>query len=154
MAEFVEVEAPSQSVDSLYAPILATLEAMPNADDAAQAVRAIMAEGSDHWQTFLFVQEWLGRHTPATYLRTMAPAAAALPAHQALQTRYVSLLEKLHSGYAKGLPLGAGDVNDARAAMLGGAGIEGALEAVASTGAIPQFDAIADPRFTALQPPP
>jgi hypothetical protein len=71
-----------------------------------------------------------------------------------LQTRYVALLGRLYDGYSKGLPLGAADVNAARTAMLGPTGIEGALEAVASTGVLPRFDPVADPRFAALQPPP
>jgi hypothetical protein len=154
MADFVQVEAPSVSVDSLYARILVTLETMSGAEDAVQAVRTIMAEGADHWQTFLFVQQWLGRHNPASYLRAVVPADPGLPAHQTLQTHYVTMLEQLHTGYSKGLPLGAADVNRARAAMLGATGIEGALEAVASTGAVPRFDPIADPKFAALQPPP
>lgn len=154
IAEFVAVEAPSQSVDSLYGRILATLEATADPPETAEAVRTIMAEGAEHWQTFLFVQEWLGRHAPADYLRATIAADAALPAHVTLQARYAALLQSLHDGYAQGLPAGAPAINAARAEMLGVNGIEGALEAIAATGALPRFDAIADPRFAPLQPPP
>lgn len=154
MAEFVEVEAPSQSVDSLYGRILATLEATTAPTDTIEAIRTIMAEGSAHWQTFLFVQEWLGRHAPADYLRATTTADAGLPAHVTLQTRYLNLLNSLHAGYTRGLPAGGPAVNVARTEMLGANGIEGALEAVAATGALPRFDPIADPRFAPLQPLP
>ena len=154
MKEFVEVEAPSQSVDSLYARILSTLEAMPGADDSVEAIRAIMAEGSDHWQTFLFVQEWLGRHQEATYLRATLPANHSSADYKTLQTRYIALLQDLYAGYSKGMPAGAADVNAARNAMLGDGGIEGALEKVAASGKIPEFDAVADARFAPLAPPP
>lgn len=153
MTEFVEVEAPSQSVDSLYARILATLEAMPLANELVEAVRAIMAEGSDHWQTFLFIQEWLGRHQPSAYLRATAAANHGSAPHKLLQTRYAALLDKLYSGYLKGMPAGAAGVNAARSAMLGSGGIEGALEGVAASGAIPEFEPLTDPRFVAIAPP-
>jgi hypothetical protein len=153
MTEFVEVEAPSQSVDSLYARILATLEAMPLANELVEAVRAIMAEGSDHWQTFLFIQEWLGRHPPSAYLRATAAANHGSAPPKRLQTRYAALLDKLYSGYLKGMPAGAAGVNAARSAMLGSGGIEGALEGVAASGAIPEFEPLTDPRFVAIAPP-
>lgn len=154
LADFIQVEAPSQSVDSLYARILVTLEAMPKMDAATQSIRTIMSEGSDHWESFKDVGEWLGRHAPAAYLRATVPANAALATHRTLQTRYAALLDKLHAGYAKGLPAGAADVNAARTAMFGNGGIEGALEAVAATGALPHFEPIADPRFSPAPPPP
>jgi Ferritin-like len=153
MTEFVQIEAPSQSVDSLYGRILATLEAFSAPADTIQGVRTIMAEGSEHWQTFLFVQEWLRRHDPADYLRATVPADPSSAAHQTLQTRYQSVLQALHRGYTQGLPLGASDVNTARMEMLGGNGIEGALEALAASGALPRFDPVTDPRFAPIPPP-
>src|SRR5262249_49930313 len=54
--EFIEIERPSASVDGLYARILATLEADQRALEV-EAVRGIMADGLDHFQTFEFVAE-------------------------------------------------------------------------------------------------
>jgi hypothetical protein len=153
LAEFIAVEAPSDAVDSLYGRILVTLQAMGAAQEVVQAIRTIIAEGEDHWQTLLFVQEWLSRHQPASYLRATNPAAPGLAAHIQLQQRYSALLQTLHQGYSAGLPVGAAAVNSARSAMLGAAGLEGALEAVAATGALARFDPIADPRFAEMQPP-
>lgn len=154
IAEFVDVEAPSTSVDSLYSRILATLVARDAPDEVTQAVRTIMAEGEDHWETFRNVQQWLGRHAPAAYLRATAPAAAALPAQVELQNRYAALLDLLHQGYAAGLPAGAATINAARSAMLDPDGIEGALDAVAAAGFLPVFGPFADLRFVELGRPP
>ncbi|HEV2865876.1 MAG TPA: ferritin-like domain-containing protein, partial [Allosphingosinicella sp.] len=154
IAEFIDVEAPSTSVDSLYSRILATLVAQNAPDEVIQAVRTIMAEGEDHWQTFKFIQEWLGRHSPAAYLRATAPAAPSLPAQAQLQARYAAVLDLLHQGYAAGLPGGAAQVNTARNAMLDAGGIEGALEAVAAAGFLPVFAPLTDPRFGDIARPP
>jgi hypothetical protein len=153
--QFIAIEAPSQSVDGVYARILATLEGGAGDDEQQQTIRTVMAEGDDHWQTFLFVKEWLGRHSESTYLRspTPAPPPAGNSAHGTLQQRYRTLLEKLDSAYRLGLPAGASTLNDARASMLGAGGIEGALTAIADQGFLVVFDPIADPRFAPIDPP-
>ncbi|MGH6908553.1 MAG: ferritin-like domain-containing protein [Phenylobacterium sp.] len=154
--EFVEIEAPSQSVDGLYGRILATLEEDPDLDPQAQRIRTVMAEGEEHWQTFRFVREWLGRHTPAEYLRSaaLAPAPAGAPAQQTLQTRYEALLDRLFLGYQRGGTTGALDINTARTSMLGPGGMEGALNGVAAANFLVTFAVPADPRFAAVDPPP
>jgi hypothetical protein len=115
-----------------------------------------MAEGQDHWETFLAIKEWLGRHAEADYLR--APNLQGPPqsnaAHQELQRRYVGLLERLYSGYQQGIPKGAADIAAARGSMLGQGGLQGALDAVAAGPFLVIFDPIADPRFAPIQPPP
>lgn len=153
LQEFTDIEAPSQSVDSLYARILATIDAMGSHDDSAQTIRTVMAEGEDHWQTFRFMQVWLAPHAEADYLRASAVAASTLPAQRTFMAAYVALLEKLHDGYATGLPGGAPQVNAARASMLGGTGMQGLIEQVAVLGFVPNFELIADPRFTDLPRP-
>lgn len=50
--EFIAIEAPSQSVDSVYGRILASLEAFGLPDQQQQAVRAIMAEGRNIGRPF------------------------------------------------------------------------------------------------------
>jgi ferritin-like protein len=153
--DFIAIEAPSQSVDGLYGRVLVTLQQMPGTADQQQAIRTVMAEGSDHWETFLFIKEWLGRHPEATYLRAanLQPPPPGNAAHQAMQQRYVSLLNTLYDGYQKGLPQGATEINDARSAMIGAGGMQGAMEAVASAEFLAVFDPIADPRFAAIPPP-
>lgn len=154
--EFIEIEAPSQSVDSLYGRILASLEAFGQPDQQQQAIRAIMAEGEEHWQTFLFMRQWLGRHAEADYLRN--PAAGQAPANNGAQSAlaqdYEDLLVSLHAAYEKGQPTGAAQLNQARNAMLGANGIEGSIAAVAAAGFVPVFPIPADPRFAALPMPP
>jgi hypothetical protein len=152
---FVAIEAPSQSVDGLYGRILATIEGGIGDDEQEQLIRTVMAEGQDHWQTFLFVREWLGRHDPATYLRAanLQPPPAGNPAHQTLQQRYRNLLEGLHQGYQLGVPAGAPEINAARAAMLAADGIRGALDAVAAEGFLVVFDPLTDSRFAPIGPP-
>lgn len=54
--------------------------------------------------------------------------------HEKFQQEYRSLLELLFNGYSLGIPAGAPDINAARNAMLGAAGLDGAAEAVAADG--------------------
>ena len=153
MDDFIEIEAPSMSVDGLYARIYATLLAGAGTEEQVQAVRTLTSEGGDHFQTFLFVREWLGRHAPSTYL-----VAGDLPTPpEAPNTKPCSsaspLLTALYDGYKAGIPAGAGTINAARASMLGQTGIEGALDAVAAAGLLVKFDPIADPRFAPIPHP-
>ena len=78
--DFIEIEAQSKGVDGLYNNILATM-LFPPADVAAfvtdewkQAIRSVIAEGEDHFETFLNIQEWLSNHAETAYLRSQAPA--------------------------------------------------------------------------------
>jgi hypothetical protein len=153
--DFVGLEAPSQSVDGLYGRILATLQKTPGTEEQQQTVRTVMAEGEDHWETFLAIKEWLGRHREAHYLRdvNLQPPPQDNATHQELQRRYVGLLDRLYSGYQQGIPNGAPDINTARSSMLGAAGLQGALDAVAAGPFLVVFDPIADPRFAAIHPP-
>lgn len=153
---FVAIEAPSQSVDGLYGRILATIDSgVAGGGEQEQAIRTVMAEGEDHWQTFLFIREWLGRHDPATWVRAadMRPPPSDNAAHRTLQERYRNLLDRLHQGYRERLPAGADDINAARAAMLGPDGIRGALDAVAAQNFLAVFDPLGDPRFAPIDPP-
>ncbi|MBI1761953.1 MAG: hypothetical protein HYR56_11005 [Acidobacteria bacterium] len=152
--EFIAIEQPSRSVDGVYARILATLGQL-GSDEQEQTIRTIMAEGEDHFETFQFIREWLGRHTPNDYLRApnLAPPPAANLPHQTLQQRYRTLLQLLFDGYRLGLPAGAPQINAARTAMLGPTGLQGAAEAVAQAGFLVVFDALADPRFAPLNHP-
>jgi len=153
--DFIEIEKPSESVDGLYAPIFVTLRDGLGSEEQVQSIRTVMSEGEDHFQTFQFVREWLGRHTEAEFLigtNIVAPSPGDA-AHQTLQARYLALLQALHAGYKAGMPMGAATVNAARNAMLGPGGIEGALDAVAATGRLAVFDPIADPRFAPIARP-
>jgi hypothetical protein len=153
---FLDIEAPSDSaVDGLYSHILATLQKRSGAEEQTQSIRTIMSEGADHYQTFLFVQEWLGRHAPeTTYLISPAsPPPANNQAHKTLQDRYRNLLESLYSAYKTGLPAGGIALNAARTAMLAPDGIVGALDAIAAQGFLPIFDPIVDPRFAPVGHP-
>lgn len=152
--DFIDLERPSVSIDGLYARILATLE-RDGSDEMEQTIRSIMAEGEEHFETFGFIQEWLGRHNPNEYLRSanLTRPPANNSAHATLQQRYRALLERLFSGYTLGIPSGASDINTARGAMLGNTGIEGAAEAVAAAGFLVVFDRINDPRFAPVNNP-
>jgi hypothetical protein len=159
MDRFLAIESPSesvhsQSVDGLYSDVLATLN-QRNAFEDIQAVRTIMAEGEDHYKTFLAIQEWLKPHHPKDYLRKVAakPAPKSNPFDQAVQREYKSLLELLYKGYEDGLPDGAASLNTARLTMT--ARLEPAMEAVARAGYLVMFDAPkGDQRFSPIDPPP
>ncbi len=152
--DFINIERPSISVDGLYSRILITLEKQ-GSDQMEQTIRSIMSEGTNHFDTFRFIQEWLTGHNPADYLRVsnVAIPPAANAAHAALQQKYRQLLDLLFAGYSIGLPAGASQINTARTAMLGNTGLDGAAEAVASQGFLVMFDTINDPRFAPINPP-
>jgi Ferritin-like len=153
--DFIAIELPSVSVDGLYARILATLD-RDGTDEQEQTIRTVMAEGEEHFQTFLFIREWLRPHAPGAYLRgpnlTVPPPAQA--DHVLLQARYRAILGQLHDGYTSGLPSGRVDINTARMAMVGAGGLEGAAEVVAAAGFLVAFDVIPnEPRFQPVDPP-
>jgi Ferritin-like len=151
---FIAIEAPSQSVDGLYGGILATLE-QGKSDELVQAVRTIMAEGEDHYRTFLDIQEWLAPHDEREYLRApnLKPPPAGNSAHQALQERYRETLNLLYDGYQAGMPDGAAMLNRARNAMIEANGIADAAEAVAKANFLVVFDTPIGRRFAPISPP-
>jgi Ferritin-like len=149
---FIDIEAPSVSVDSVYARILATLE-RDGPHDAEQSVRTIMAEGEDHFEAFRAIQVWLSAHQEQQYLRSTSNTAppAGDPDHGELQARYRAILEQLHRGYSFGNPGGAPDINGARMDMVGP--LDAAAQSIARRGFLVIFDPIADPRFAPIDPP-
>ena len=153
LAYFVQVEAPSKTVDALYGRILATYQ-RDGQDTQEATVAQVMAEGADHYTTFRTVQEWLGRHPGTPYLRTLRTPTVGEPALAMLQQRYETVLGLLHDGYRLGIPAGAASIAAARAAMLGPAGVEGACEALAGSGVLPVFAVPADARFAPVAPLP
>lgn len=153
LQDFINIEAPSQAVDALYGRILATYQR--DGDDAsATTVEEIIAEGADHYHSFLALQEWLGRHDETQYLiadlATPSPPATVLAE---LQRRYENVLDHLYTGYQKGIPLGGADIAQARQAMFGAAGVQGACEDLAAHGQLPVFAVPDDPRFAEVNPP-
>jgi hypothetical protein len=165
LESFIAIEAPSVSVDSVYARILATLNRRNN-DQATQAIRTVMAEGEDHYETFLAIKEWLHSFEERQYLRspTMKRPPATDKDHLHLQQRYVNVLNLLYAGYSIGMPNGAADLNAARDAMIRPpsrkAGPEdksdtlyAAAEAVSRRGFLVVFDKLSDPKFAPVKPP-
>ena len=159
--DFIEVEAPSAGVDGLYSRILATLVTPPAdvaplaTDEWREAVRSIIAEGEDHFQTFLDMQEWLQEHAETAYLRSVTPPRppAGHAANLQLQTAYAGMLTTLRDGYRKGRFLGATEINAARTSMVMPGGIDALAEAVASQGFLVVFDPPAGADFAPLDPP-
>ncbi len=157
--DFIAIEAPSAGVDGLYFNILATLETPPPdvrpfaAPEWTEAISSIIAEGEDHFQTFLDIREWLAPYAESDYLRSTAPPRP-LPGqaeHDALQQAYVQLLENLHLGYARGRLPGASPINAARVSMI--EQIDPLAHAVAAKGFLVVFDELADDRFRPIDPP-
>jgi Ferritin-like len=149
---FIDIEAPSVSVDGVYARILATLE-RDGPREAEQSVRTIMAEGEDHFETFRAMQVWLSAHQESEYLRSTAGTAPPPedPDHQEVQTIYRAILEQLYRGYTFGNPGGAPDINGARMDMVGR--LDAAAQKIAQRGFLVVFDPLTDPRFAPIDPP-
>ncbi|QCB47664.1 ferritin-like domain-containing protein [Hydrogenophaga sp. PAMC20947] len=158
---FINVEAPSAGVDGLYTRILATLVTPPAdvaqaaTDEWREAVRSIIAEGEDHFQTFRDMKEWLANHDESEYLRSVAPARppAGNTANGLLQAAYAAMLVKLREGYTKGIFPGAAEINAARTSMVGPGGINALAEAVAAQGFLVSFDTPAGAEFALIEPP-
>ena len=159
--DFIQIEAQSTGVDGLYNNILATLQFPPAdvknrvTDEWIQAIRSVIAEGEDHFETFLNIQEWLSSHSESDYLRALAPSRppAGNPGDATLQAAYASVLNNLYTGYKKGRFLGADEINAARASMVGSDGVVAKAEAVARQNFLVTFTTPADPRFTPIDPP-
>ena len=154
--DFIGLEAPSQSVDGLYGRILATLQKTPGTEEQQQTVRTVMAEGQDHWETFLAIKEWLGRHREADYLRDVnlqpPPAGQRRAPGSAADAMLALLGAPLYGLSARHPERGARHQRRPRH-HVGPAGLQGALDAVAAGPFLVVFDPIADPRFAAIHPP-
>jgi hypothetical protein len=150
---FIDVERPSTSVDGLYSRILITLESLGTASQR-QAIRTVMSEGEDHFETFQFIKEWLRPHKPVQYLRSlnMQPATAAFAAHVRLQNKYLQLLNQLYRGYSQGFPAGGEDIKNARASMVSKSGIDDIADDISKANLLVCFDPIDDPRFGSVDP--
>ena len=161
ITDFIQIEAQSTGVDGLYNNILATLNFPPAdvapfvTDEWKQAIRSVIAEGEDHFETFLNIQEWLSNHPETAYLRStnLQKPPAGNAANTDLQTAYVALLNNLFTGYKKGRFLGSNEINAARSAMVGTSGIVAKAEAVARQNFLVVFDTPTDARFAPVDPP-
>ena len=138
--EFIAIEKPSDSIDGLYARMVVTLE-NNGFGELGQTLRSVMADGFDHFETFLDVKEWLSHHQPGDYLLNLRQPSPNDPAHQHLQELFLQLMQTLRRGYAAGLPQGAVDIARARDLMLGN-GIMTACEALRANGTLVIFDAV------------
>ena len=151
---FIDIEKPSSSVDGLYSQILATLNNQGTVDQQ-HAIRTVMAEGEDHFETFQFIREWLSPHQEAQYLRRrqMTVPPKGNEDHQALQEFYKDLLNDLYTGYATGFPEGGEQVNKARNLMVLPDEMQRVIGRICAQGYLVAFDAIKDPRFSPVAPP-
>lgn len=159
--DFIDIEAPSAGVDGLYTRILATLTTPPAdvlpvaTEEWREAVRSIIAEGEDHFRTFLDIQEWLANHQETDYLRFVAPLQppAGHVGHQQLQAAYAAMLTSLRDGYRAGRFLGATEINAARSRMVGVGSLDALAEAVARDGFLVLFEAPAGGEFASIDQP-
>lgn len=152
VTDFVAIEAPSKSVDALYGRILATYR-RDGRDTEAATVAQIMAEGADHFATFLVIQELLLRHQESEYLLPVTIPATGDPRLATLQLRYETMLDHFFKGYSVGVPPGRTEIAAARTLMLGSRGVEGACETLAAQNVLPVFAIPSDGRFASVAPP-
>ena len=155
LADFIDIERPSASVDGLYSSILVTLRQIPNMPSSLTSiVEGIIADGTDHYDTFSFIQEWLSRHSESDYLLSLREANETVPAFKSLQQSYQQLLNILYRAYEQGLPSGAGGIAAARDLMLQiPQGVQGACEALVAADFAVTFETPDDPRFSPIQRP-
>ena len=152
LEDFVQIEAPSKSVDALYGRILATYR-RAGRDTQAATVAQIMAEGADHFASFRVIQELLGRHQESEYLLPVSIPVAGDGRLTTLQQRYETMLDHFFKGYSVGVPPGRTEIAAARSIMLGSRGVEGACEALAAQNVLPVFAIPTDNRFAPVDPP-
>ena len=156
------MRAQSTGADGLYNNILATLQ-FPPADVASfvtdewkQAIRSIIAEGEDHFETFLDIQEWLSNHAETDYLRSQAPPLppAGNAPNTALQSAYRFPAQQSSSRAMKRDASSEPMKSIPRATpWLSAGGIVAKAEAVASQNFLVAFTTPADARFTPIDPP-
>jgi hypothetical protein len=152
LEDFVQIEAPSKSVDALYGRILATYQ-RAGRDTQAATVAQIMAEGADHFASFRVIKELLGRHQESEYLLPVSIPVAGDGRLTTLQQRYETMLDHFFNGYSVGVPPGRTEIAAARSIMLGSRGVEGACEALAAQNVLPVFAIPTDNRFAPVDPP-
>jgi hypothetical protein len=140
LEDFIDVEKPSDTLDGLYARIFVTLDNL-GFPTFAQIIRSVMADGFDHYETFLDMREWLARHNPNDYLLNLRQPAPREPTHQRLQELLLQVLQTLRRGYSEPLPEGADDIARARDLMLGN-GLLTACESLRDKGFLVIFDPI------------
>jgi len=154
LIDFINIESPSQFVDGVYSPILATL-IRDQKEALIQPIRTIMGEGEDHFRTFRAIQEWLQPFKMEQYLLAVelprAPARNA--ANIQLQAKYSELLGLLYAGYKAGLPEGAPNLVRARSKMVEKDGISDSAKWLADQGFLVVFAPPADKRFAPVGPP-
>jgi hypothetical protein len=158
---FIDLEAPSAGVDGLYSRILATLVNPPAdvapvaTDEWREAVRSIIAEGEDHFQTFRDMKEWLSDHEESAYVRSAALSLPppGNPANDELQAAYAAMLVNLREGYRMGRLLGAAEINAARTSMVVPGGVNALAEVVAEQGFLVAFNTPAGAEFAPIDPP-
>ncbi len=151
---FLAIERPNFSVDSLYARIRATLVAQNLPRTSLSLIDSVIAEGSDHYETFRFVDFWFKQHDPADLVLDVSAPDPANPRIQAFRAAYHMVLEKLHAGYSLGVPAGANEVLAARSQMLDGAGgLLGACNALAQNRELLVWVPPDDPRFASVDVP-
>jgi rubrerythrin len=140
LEEFIDVEKPSDTLDGLYARIFVTLSnlSFPN---LAQMIRSVMADGLDHYETFLDLREWLSGHSPNDYLLSVREPTPDDSSHRRLQDLLLLVLQTLRQGYVLGLPRGGDDIAHARDLMLGN-GLLAACEELRAKGLMVVFDPI------------
>jgi len=152
LKDFIEIERPSHSVDGLYGQIFATLQRdVPG--PLVDTVALIMTEGNEHFETFIYIQDWLKEHDESAYLIPTQQPPSNHQLHQALQTRYLNLLDLLFRAYLAGVPAGAALIAQARTTMLANDGISGACRDLANAGFLVTFDMPSDPRFNPVPKP-
>jgi hypothetical protein len=151
--DFIGIEKPSQSVDGLYADILSTLM-RDESEVLQQAIKSIMADGLDHFETFSAIREWLSAPGTTDYLLKLTIPRKPPPEHLKLQQTYQSVLGLLRTAYAtNSADDGAEEIAQARLKMVSTGGLEDQCLALAGMGVLVSFDPVNDPAFAAIDPP-
>jgi hypothetical protein len=151
LAEFIAIEKPSDSVDGLYARIVKTLEDFQLPREVA-TIRSVMADGMDHYETFLDVQVWLSRHPDSgSYLLPVTDPGPDNALHRQLQDRYRDLIVPLRDGYVTGVPQGKDSIERARTVMFGA--LQKTCEELAANNILVKFEPLTDDDFKPIDPP-
>jgi len=150
--DFINIERPSFSVDGLYARLLDSMRSY--APNLSSIVETIIAEGNEHFETFIYIKEWLSQHNEGEYLLNLRQPSNSDPQYIQLRNQYHTVLNTLYSAYAKGLPAGATEINQARQNMVEPNGLRDVCRAVRDAGLLVRFDVPSnDLRFTPVDRP-
>ncbi len=125
LRDFIDVEAPSGTLDGQYAEVAATLRLPSYPQTASQLAERIIADGVEHYSRFREIKLVLDDYTSPEkdqldqpYVLNLKPAPADHPKASEAMDAYRQIIANLESAYGRGDMEDANDIIMARMQMV------------------------------------